>query len=110
MEMNAEEVNAEIGALATTIRPSVKPLCISSHHGDVEGPHAGELRDLAGDVAPFAQRQRVTDASRVRGVLHVLQALRPGGRTHQPQEDQDRRDHKVLETRDTPLIHSRLME
>ena len=70
--------------------------CISSHHRDVEGPHVGELRHLTGDVAPLAERQRVADAVGVRGVLHILQALRPGGRTHQPQEDQDRRDHEVL--------------
>lgn len=71
---------------------------VSSHHRDVEGPQVGELRDLTGDVAPLAQRQRGADASGVCGILHVLQALRPGRGTHQPQEDQDRCDQKVLQT------------
>lgn len=77
---------------------SSRLLSISSHHRDVEGPHVGELCDLTGDVAPLAQCQRGADAFSVCGILHILQALRPGGRTHQPQEDQDRCDRKVLGT------------
>lgn len=55
-------------------------ICIaSSHHGDVERPDAGKLRDLAGHVAPLAKRQRGADALGVCRVLHILQTLRPGG-------------------------------
>lgn len=67
----------------------------SPHHGDVEGPQVGELRDLAGEVVRPAQRGR--DALGARGVLHVLEALRPGGGAHQPEEDQSRRHQEVLE-------------
>lgn len=38
--------------------PSLPSLCPSSHHRDVEGSQGGELRDLAGDVAPPAQSER----------------------------------------------------
>lgn len=52
---------------------------LSSHHREVEGPHVGELRDLTADVAASAQSQRGGDAFGAGGVLHVLQALSPGG-------------------------------
>lgn len=70
---------------------------MSSHHRDVEGPYVGKLCDLAGDVGAFAESQRGAYAISVCSVLHVLQALRPGRRTHQPQEDQDRSQQKVLQ-------------
>ena len=78
---------------------SFKLIRENSHHRDVEGPHAGELCDLTGDVGPPADGQRVADAFSVRGILHVLQTLRPGGGTHQPQEDQDGCEQEVLEYR-----------
>lgn len=52
---------------------------VAKHHRDVERPHVGELRDLTGDVTPLAECQRGADAIGVRGILHVLQALCPGG-------------------------------
>lgn len=68
-----------------------------SHHREVEGSQVGKLCDLAGDVAPPAHGERGGDALGVSGVLHVLQALGPGGGTHQPEEDQARCDQEVLE-------------
>lgn len=68
----------------------------SAYHGDVERPQVSVVGDLAGHVAPLAQRQRGADALGARGVFHVLQPLGPGRGAHQPQEDQDGREHKVL--------------
>lgn len=68
----------------------------SAHHRDVERPQVGVVGDLAGHVAPLAQRQRGADALGARGVLYVLQPLGPGRGAHQPQEDQDGRERKVL--------------
>lgn len=68
----------------------------SAHHGDVERPQVGVVGDLAGHVAPLAQRQRGADALGARGVLYVLQPFGPGRGAHQPQEDQDGRERKVL--------------
>lgn len=91
-------------------RPSRRP---SSHHRDVEGSQAGELGDLAGEVAAHSQRGR--DALGARGVLDVLQTLGPGGGAHQPEEDQAGRDQEVLETsrsraqapKETPTLRRR---
>lgn len=71
----------------------------SSHHREVEASHDGELRDLAGGVSSLTDIQSCPDALTARGVLHVLQTLRPGRRADQPQEDQDGRQHKILKTR-----------
>lgn len=79
----------------------------SAHHRDVQRPQAGIVGDLAGHVAPLAQRQRGADALGARGVLHILQPLGPGRGAHQPQEDQDGRERKVLAGRGKKMAEVR---